>query len=407
MADDPLADVVSAQYERWVYPAPITDLPAWLQGNWQWFDPSHAHRMMWPDRDYWTGMDILVAGCGTNQAAVISYTNPTANVVAIDVSESSLGHHRVLAERYDLANLELHRLPIEEVSTLGRDFDLIVTTGVLHHLADPGAGMRALGQCLRVNGVLAVMLYATYGRIGVQLLQSAFRDLGLRQDDQSLDIVRDALEQLPADHPVAGYLGIAPDLDDDAGLVDTFLHGRERDYTIDECRALVASAGLVFQDVFLKSAYYAPRGTASEFFSRVGALPREQQWSVMERVYTRNGCHFFLACRPERPRASYEIDFDAGDPLAFVPSLRHACRLDGDTLRRHDWQVALDPAQAEIAARMDGRRTIDEIAADLVLSGPLARRDVAEVRSQAVELVRSLWQADFVALQVPTGAGNE
>ena len=37
-------------------------------------------------------------------------------------------------------------------------------------------------------------------------------------------------------HPIRGYLQIAPDLQDDAGLVDTFLHGREQAYTIDECR---------------------------------------------------------------------------------------------------------------------------------------------------------------------------
>ncbi|MFM9135766.1 MAG: class I SAM-dependent methyltransferase [bacterium] len=408
---DPLNDVVSGQYERWVYPAPILDLPGWLEHNWQWFDPSHAAPMLWPDRGYRPGLDILVAGCGTNQAAVIAYTNPTARVVALDVSEASLAHHRYLAEKYELVNLELHRLPIEECASLGADFDLVITTGVLHHLADPAVGMRALGQCLRVDGVLAVMLYATCGRIGVQLLQSAFRDLELGQDEESLLVVRDALAQLGPDHPVAGYLGIAPDLEDDAGLVDTFLHGRERDYTIGECRALVASAGLVFQDVFLKSPYYAPRGTTSEFLCRVAALPREQQWAVMERVNTRNACHFFLACRPERPRSSYDIDFDSRefdsrDPLRFVPSLRHACRLDGDTLRRHDWQVTLDAGQAQIAARMDGHRTIAQIVDATTSSGPLARVDNAEVRSQAVELFRSLWQADFVALGLPPTPGG-
>ena len=35
-------------------------------------------------------MDILVAGCGTNQAAVLAFTNPAANVVAINVSQPSL-----------------------------------------------------------------------------------------------------------------------------------------------------------------------------------------------------------------------------------------------------------------------------------------------------------------------------
>ena len=37
----------------------------------------------------------------------------------------------------------------------------------------------------------------------------------------------------------------------------------------------------------------------------VAALPEPQQWAAMERINTRNGCHFFTACRPERPRAPY------------------------------------------------------------------------------------------------------
>jgi hypothetical protein len=41
----PQADVVVRQYERWRYPQPIQDLEAWLSSNWEWFDPSHAHRI--------------------------------------------------------------------------------------------------------------------------------------------------------------------------------------------------------------------------------------------------------------------------------------------------------------------------------------------------------------------------
>ncbi|MFM8986029.1 MAG: hypothetical protein ACKONH_08235, partial [Planctomycetia bacterium] len=88
MAADPLADVVSGQYRKWAYPEPIVDLPGWLGGNWQWFDPSHAHRMFWPDRGYPADLQILVAGCGANQAAVVAHTIPGARV-AVRL------HHRV------------------------------------------------------------------------------------------------------------------------------------------------------------------------------------------------------------------------------------------------------------------------------------------------------------------------
>ena len=399
MTTDPLGDVVSEQYEKWVYPAPIDDLEEWLRGNWQWFDPSHAHRLMWPDRDYRPGMDILVAGCGTNQAAVIAYTNPSAHIVAIDVSRASLDHHRWLQQRYGLDNLELHQLPIEDVASLDRDFDLIITTGVLHHMAEPGSGMRALAGCLRPEGVLAVMLYASYGRIGVQMMQSVFKDLGLQQDESSLDVVRDAISQLSPLHPLASYLQIAPDLGDDAGVVDTFLHGREEAYSIDECRALVESSGLVFQDLFLRASYYPPTPTTSPFFTAVAAMPREQQWSIMQRINASNACHYFLACRPERPVESYAIDFGSEAALDYVPSFRKACGLSGSAVRRHDgWTREVTPLQAALVEHIDGRRSITDIINVVTGSGTFARADRGEIAGVALDTCRSLWEQDFIAV---------
>ena len=178
--------------------------------------------------------------------------------MAVDVSQPSLDHQQHLKDKHDLRNLELRRLPIEELSTLGLDFDLVVSTGVLHHMADPLVGMKALAGCLRPDGVAAIMLYGKYGRIGVELLESIFQDLDLRQDEASVQIVKDTVDALPDDHPVQSYLKRARDLQDDAALVDTFLHGRTRNYTVDECIELVDSGrtrlpGLVSQNAVLST----------------------------------------------------------------------------------------------------------------------------------------------------------
>jgi hypothetical protein len=93
-------------------------------------------------------------------------------------------------------------------------------------MADPPAGLKALAGCLRPDGVMALMPYAKYWRIGVELLESVLRDLGLRQADSSVQLVKDTLSTLTADHPIQSYLKIAHDLRDDAALVDTFLHHR-------------------------------------------------------------------------------------------------------------------------------------------------------------------------------------
>ena len=220
--DNPPADVVSRRYERYRYPQPIQDLEVWLANNWEWFDPSHAHRVLWPDREYQPDLDILIAGCGTNQAAVFAFMNADAKVVAVDISQPSLDHQQYLKDKHGLFNLELHRLPIEELPSLGLDFDLIVSTGVLHYLADPQAGMNAVAGCLRPDGAMGVMLYAKYGRIGIELLQADFRDLGLGQNESSIALVRQALSLLPAGHPVRSYLNVAKDLRSDDVLVHTF-----------------------------------------------------------------------------------------------------------------------------------------------------------------------------------------
>ncbi len=328
MSDDPQADVVSRQYERYRYPQPIQNLEAWLAGNWQWFDPSHAHRMLWPDREYRPDLDILIAGCGTNQAAVFAFTNPDAKVVAVDVSQPSLDHHQHLKDKYGLDNLELHRLPIEELPTLDLDFDLIVSTGVLHHLADPQAGMNAVASCLRPEGVIGAMLYAKYGRFGIGLLQSVFRDMGLEQNESSIALVRHTLSLLPADHPAQPYLRVATELQFDEALVDTFLPGRERSHTVDDCIDLVTKAGLVFQGWLHKAPYYAHQifAAPTDVYPAINALPEPTLWSVMERIQSVNACHFFMACRPERPKESYTIDFSA----QTVPGLRS---VDADALR--------------------------------------------------------------------------
>jgi SAM-dependent methyltransferase len=397
--ENPRADVVSRQYERYRYPQPIEDLEVWLANNWEWFDPSHAHRVYWPDREYKADLDILIAGCGTNQAAVFAFMNPDAKVVAVDISQPSLDHQQYLKDKHGLFNLELNLLPIEELSSLNRDFDLIVSTGVLHHMADPQVGMNAVASCLRPDGAVGIMLYAKYGRFGLELLQQFFRDLGLGQNESSIAQVRETLSLLPDGHPVQSYLNMAKNLESDAVLVDTFLHGRERSYTVDECIDLVTTAGLVFQGWFNKAPYYP-----HDLFTRpntvypaINALPEPALWAAIERLHTVNACHFFLACRPERPKESYAIDFSTQDCLDYVPLMRMRCGLSDNEIFRSDWRTTLNSAQLPFVQQVDGHRTIREIAAS-VHGEASARGSMTDVEKFARKLFQALWRLDFLAM---------
>lgn len=400
MADTASTEAVARQYEQWSYPAPISDLDHWLEQHWQRFDPSHAHTLFWPDRPYTEGMRILIAGCGTSQAAVIAYTNPTAEVVGIDVSEASLTHNQKLIEQHALRNLKLHRLALEEVNQLACSFDLIICTGVLHHLADPVAGLKALGRCLNQDGVIAIMVYAKYGRIGVDLLQSVLRDLDLNQSAESVELTKLAVAGLESDHPLAAYLSIAPDLDHDAGIIDTFLHARECTYTVPECIELVEAAGLAFQDLFLKEPYCPGAFCSNAFYEGLASLPTTKRWSLMERLNTTNGCHWFTACRHERSPASYKINFDDTNIGSYRPSYRYRCGLQGKSLQRPNRCTELQPDQLFVLKLIDSQRTVEQICHECA-SMPGAQEGIAaENHMFVLQLLEHLWEIDVIQFEL-------
>ena len=321
-------------------------------------------------------------------------------MVGVDISQPSLDHQQYLKDKHGLWNLDLRLLPIEELPTLGMDFDLIVSTGVLHHMADPAAGMKALAACLRPNGAIGVMLYAKYGRLGVEMMESVFRDFGLRQDDSSVRIVKETISLLPADHPARSYLKISNDAQYDAVLVDTFLHGRARSYSVDDCLDLVSSAGLEFQGWLLKAPYYHHDllTAAPEFYPVLSALPERKIWSVMERIHTLNACHFFLACRNDRPKESYAVDFSTKDSLDYVPLMRMRCGLSGSQLLRPDWRMNLNAAQLPFVQNVDGTRTIGEIAAIVAQGRGPGRGSIADFEKFGRKLFQALWRLDFLAM---------
>ncbi len=399
MDQDPNADIVSRLSET--YPEPIQDLEAWTDSNWEWFDPVHAHSTLWPDRDYKPDLDILIAGCGANQAAVFAYTNRSAKVVAVDISQPSLDHLQYLKDKYGLWNLELHRLPIEELSTLKLNFDLVVSTGVLHLLPDPVAGMKALKGCLRRDGALGVMLDAKYGRMGIEMLQSAFRNLGMGQNDASVQMVKEVITALPTEHPVHNYFKIASvSAQSDAALADTFLHGPERNYSVDECIDLVTSAGLAFQGWFIKAPYYPHDWfiPGSSLHQVVSALPEAKLWSVVELLHVKNASHFFMACRSDRPKKSYEISFSTPECLEYVPRIRMRCGIEGEEIFRPNWRTKATPAQMRFLQHVNGRRTIRQIADRVAKSGESPGASKGDLEEFGRRLFESLWRLDFAAM---------
>lgn len=408
-AESPLDDVLARQYNRWPYPNPTRDLVDYARTGRDIADPALCHGQFWPDRDYPHGLDILVAGCGSNQGADIAFHNRSARVLGIDVSEASLSNERYLRDKHQLTNLELLRLPIEEIETLGRDFDLIISTGVLHHMADPQLGMNVLARCLRRDGVAAIYLYGRYGRIGIEIMQDLFlRRLRLPQDEAGIAFVRGTLELLPREHPMKAILPRVVDIDFDGGVVDELLGARERSYTVEECLDFVAKAGLVFQG-WGENAFYHPEAglnPATDLCKRLSALPVPELWSATDLVACNPG-HFFMACRPDRPKSQYVIDFADPEFLAYRPvarpgvQVRQPDRAAGRPARlKRGWlEVPINDTQALVLNHVDGRRDIRAIVDAVMAAGLTGPR--GEVESFVKGVFKSLWRLGLVLVRLP------
>jgi 2-polyprenyl-3-methyl-5-hydroxy-6-metoxy-1,4-benzoquinol methylase len=150
-------DEVSAFYEMHPYPPAVDDLVAYRR---LWDDTRRRvdASLFWPNEAYRDDRSILVAGCGTSQAAHYAVRWPNARVIGIDVSAASITFTQELKRTHALENLDVYQLPIERAAELGKSFEHVVCTGVLHHLADPDAGLRALREVLAPSGALHLMV---------------------------------------------------------------------------------------------------------------------------------------------------------------------------------------------------------------------------------------------------------
>ncbi len=410
---DNVSELVARQYTTYCYPEPIEDLRKRIgAGDFMYGDPSLFSAQLWPEGRPRKELRILVAGCGTNQAAWFAYTNPDCSIAGVDLSEASLAHQRFLQEKHDLGNLRLFRGDLREVSRIGGKFDLVVSTGVLHHMRDPDEGLRALTSVLAPDGAMVLMVYGASRRVGVYLLQDAFRRLGLQQRPEDASLVREALKQLPQHHYFHWYREVAPDLGYDSGIVDTFLHPQDRAYTVPEVLGFVRRCGLAFQGWLDNSLYY-PAGAItprSPLRLRTEALPVEEQWAVVDNLSLLNACHFFIACHPGRVGRT-KLDFQGGDWLGYVP-LRHPfLKVVEDpsveparngTLRRGSAKLPFTAAEAVLLDQADGARSIEEILADPRLN----QHSFGARAAFAQRVFRRMWELGHVFMTKPAAGSR-
>ena len=109
--------------------------------------------------------EILVAGCGTGQHSIQTADRfKDCKVTAIDLSLSSLSYAKMRSEELNFNNIDYLHTDILDIKLLKKEFDIIESGGVLHHLKDPMEGWEALTTALKPGGLMKIGLYSKHAR---------------------------------------------------------------------------------------------------------------------------------------------------------------------------------------------------------------------------------------------------
>ena len=308
---DVATPVVSAFYDRFPYPGdPLQDGPP-PGYNWRWCHESVLAFVQGglKSRDSNPGsIRILDAGCGTGVSTdYLCHLNPGAEVLAVDISAGALDVARERLRRSEGAE-QVQSLRQEQRSLLDLEdegcFDYINSVGVLHHLRDPLAGLKALGQRLAPHGLLHLFLYADAGRWEIHRTQKVLELLEAGVGADGLRLGRELLSELPETNRLRRNheQRWAIDTHADANFADMYLHPQETSYDLERLMALIESSGLYFAGFSNPSVWDPARLLKGDLLSRAQSLPPSDQWALVEQLDPDiSHFEFFVSAQPVHP----------------------------------------------------------------------------------------------------------
>lgn len=219
--------------------------------------------------------EVLIAGAGTGQEPLTWATRlgPSARITAVDISAASLAYGRRRSEDLGLP-VEFIHADILELGALGRQFDLIASSGVLHHLPDPAAGLRVLSGLLKPGGVMKLALYSRKAREGISAAQQLVAGQSLRE-------ARATLLALPEDDPAKQPTRFL-DFYYLSGCRDMLFHAQEHLFDLAQIAEVTQSCGLQLIGLEVPSAVAR---TYSTLFPEDLHRTNLHLWGVYEKLY--------------------------------------------------------------------------------------------------------------------------
>ncbi|MCH7831660.1 MAG: tetratricopeptide repeat protein [Proteobacteria bacterium] len=231
------------------------------------------------EADYPANPGILVAGSGTGREPVMHAREyQGSSVLAVDLSLASLAYGARMASKMGVDNIEFAQADILELGALDRRFDVIYSSGVLHHMADPVAGWRVLTGLLTERGVMYIGLYSEHARQSVAAARDFIAAGGYPPTAEGIRRCRADIMALPATDPVAGVMNTA-DFYAMSPCRDLIFHVQEHRFSVPAIAEALKALELRFLGFETRSSVLA---RYRKQYPDDGALTDLGNWSRME-----------------------------------------------------------------------------------------------------------------------------
>ena len=166
-----------------------------------------------------------------------------SDMLAIDLSRSSLAYAIRKANEMEMnSNIKFRQADILELDDNNFSFDVISSSGVLHHMNDPVEGWRILTQILRPGGLMRIALYSEKAR---ELITAAREII----DDNNIEMTADNMKnfrQVIIDddkHPLRN-LQQWSDFFNTSSFRDLVFHEQEHCFSIAKIKSCLDTLGL-------------------------------------------------------------------------------------------------------------------------------------------------------------------
>lgn len=244
--DDEVSILVQRQYEENPYPK-WTSLPATV-GNVVVEDYLRQlfPKVLFPPAGIGDQAKILVAGCGTGQHPIETAQRfRNAQVLAVDLSLTSLGYAVRKTRELGLNNIEYMQADIMQLSSSDLQFDVIESVGVLHHLKDPLAGWKILCSRLRPGGFMRLGFYSDLARKDIESAQYIIEQRGYTSSANDIRRCRQYIVAM-ADSEKAKQVTRRRDFFETSSCRDLLFHCQEHLFTLPQIKQALELLGLDF-----------------------------------------------------------------------------------------------------------------------------------------------------------------